>query len=121
ITNVAKGTVSAPSTDVVTGSQLSDLQQDALLGTGTAFSAAHGPEAPSKTPNVPAGNLTAGSTATVNGSHLNTTNDHVTTNTPNIATITPNHTTLTDAVNGLGDDSLLWNKTAGAFSAAHGP
>ncbi|MCG4461817.1 trimeric autotransporter adhesin UpaG, partial [Escherichia coli] len=26
----------------------------------------------------------------------------------------------TDAVNGLGDDSLLWNKTAGAFSAAHG-
>ncbi|HHV0884682.1 TPA: trimeric autotransporter adhesin UpaG, partial [Escherichia coli] len=27
---------------------------------------------------------------------------------------------LTDAVNGLGDDSLLWNKAAGAFSAAHG-
>ncbi|HHV2915239.1 TPA: trimeric autotransporter adhesin UpaG, partial [Escherichia coli] len=25
-----------------------------------------------------------------------------------------------DAVNGLGDDSLLWNKAAGAFSAAHG-
>ncbi|EMZ2605911.1 YadA-like family protein, partial [Escherichia coli O11:H6] len=27
---------------------------------------------------------------------------------------------LTDAVDSLGDDSLLWNKAAGAFSAAHG-
>ena len=42
------------------------------------------------------------------------------TNTTNIATNTTNITNLTDAVNGLGDDSLLWNKTAGAFSAAHG-
>ncbi|MCF7246004.1 hypothetical protein, partial [Escherichia coli] len=40
--------------------------------------------------------------------------------TTNIATNTTNITNLTDAVNGLGDDSLLWNKTAGAFSAAHG-
>ena len=44
----------------------------------------------------------------------------MTTNTTNIATNTTNITNLTDAVNGLGDDSLLWNKTAGAFSAAHG-
>ncbi|MBK0750856.1 hypothetical protein QP533_25790, partial [Escherichia coli] len=35
-------------------------------------------------------------------------------------TNTTNITNLTDAVNGLGDDSLLWNKAAGAFSAAHG-
>ncbi|MBS8696773.1 trimeric autotransporter adhesin UpaG, partial [Escherichia coli] len=48
------------------------------------------------------------------------TNDNVTTNTTNIATNTTNITNLTDAVNGLGDDSLLWNKAAGAFSAAHG-
>ncbi|HHV0134514.1 TPA: trimeric autotransporter adhesin UpaG, partial [Escherichia coli] len=41
-------------------------------------------------------------------------------NTTNIATNTTNITNLTDAVNGLGDDSLLWNKAAGAFSAAHG-
>ncbi|RLZ33188.1 hemagglutinin [Escherichia coli] len=27
---------------------------------------------------------------------------------------------MTDAVDSLGDDSLLWNKAAGAFSAAHG-
>ncbi|WP_201793077.1 hypothetical protein, partial [Escherichia coli] len=51
---------------------------------------------------------------------LKTTNDNVTTNTTNIATNTTNITNLTDAVNGLGDDSLLWNKAAGAFSAAHG-
>ncbi|HAV9406315.1 TPA: hypothetical protein JLG19_004379, partial [Escherichia coli] len=62
---------------------------------------------------VKAGDLTAGSTDAVNGSQLKTTNDNVSTNTTNI-------TNLTDAVNGLGDDSLLWNKTAGAFSAAHG-
>ncbi|MBW1051471.1 YadA-like family protein [Escherichia coli] len=120
ITNVAKGTVSATSTDVVNGSQLYDLQQDALLWNGTAFSAAHGTDATSKITNVTAGNLTAGSTDAVNGSQLKTTNDNVTTNTTNIATNTTNITNLTDAVNGLGDDSLLWNKTAGAFSAAHG-
>ncbi|HHV2360026.1 TPA: trimeric autotransporter adhesin UpaG, partial [Escherichia coli] len=67
-----------------------------------------------------AGNLTAGSTDAVNGSQLKATNDNVTTNTTNIATNTTNITNLTDAVNGLGDDSLLWNKAAGAFSAAHG-
>ncbi|HBL7265686.1 TPA: trimeric autotransporter adhesin UpaG, partial [Escherichia coli] len=61
-----------------------------------------------------------GSTDAVNGSQLKTTNDNVSTNTTNIATNTTNITNLTDAVNGLGDDSLLWNKTAGAFSAAHG-
>ncbi|HFI4932673.1 TPA: trimeric autotransporter adhesin UpaG, partial [Escherichia coli] len=83
-------------------------------------SAAHGTEATSKITNVTAGNLTAGSTDAVNGSQLKTTNDNVTTNTTNIATNTTNITNLTDAVNGLGDDSLLWNKTAGAFSAAHG-
>ncbi|MGU5084080.1 hypothetical protein MAY23_22020, partial [Escherichia coli] len=31
-----------------------------------------------------------------------------------------NITNLTDAVDSLGDDSLLWNATAGAFSAKHG-
>ncbi|RIB39688.1 adhesin, partial [Escherichia coli] len=99
---------------------LYDLQQDALLWNGTAFSAAHGTEATSKITNVTAGNLTASSTDAVNGSQLKTTNDNVTTNTTNIATNTTNITNLTDAVDSLGDDSLLWNKTAGAFSAAHG-
>ncbi len=113
IINVAKGTISATSTDVVNGSQLYDLQQDALLWNGTAFSAAHGTEATSKITNVTAGDLTAGSTDAVNGSQLKTTNDNVSTNTTNI-------TNLTDSVGDLKDDSLLWNKTAGAFSAAHG-
>ncbi|HBJ0986881.1 TPA: YadA-like family protein [Escherichia coli] len=120
ITDVANGTISAASKDAVNGSQLYDLQQDALLWNGTAFSAAHGTEATSKITNVTAGNLTASSTDAVNGSQLKTTNDNVTTNTTNIATNTTNITNLTDTVNGLGDDSLLWNKTAGAFSAAHG-
>ncbi|EFF9808908.1 adhesin, partial [Escherichia coli] len=79
-----------------------------------------GTDATSKITNVKAGDLTAGSTDAVNGSQLKTTNDNVSTNTTNIATNTTNITNLTDAVNGLGDDSLLWNKTAGAFSAAHG-
>ncbi|ENF4161033.1 TPA: trimeric autotransporter adhesin UpaG, partial [Escherichia coli] len=48
-----------------------------------------------------------------NGSQLKTTNDNVSTNTTNI-------TNLTDSVGDLKDDSLLWNKAAGAFSAAHG-
>ena len=96
------------------------LEKDALLWNGTAFSAKHGTEATSKITNVTAGDLTAGSTDAVNGSQLKTTNDNVSTNTTNIATNTTNITNLTDAVNGLGDDSLLWNKAAGAFSAAHG-
>ncbi|MEF3825516.1 YadA-like family protein [Escherichia coli] len=120
ITNVAKGTVSATSTDVVNGSQLYDLQQDALLWNGTAFSAAHGTNATNKITNVTAGELSDTSTDAVNGSQLKTTNDNVATNTTNIATNTTNITNLTDAVDSLGDDSLLWNKAAGAFSAAHG-
>uniref|UniRef100_UPI000BE6A438 YadA family autotransporter adhesin n=1 Tax=Escherichia coli TaxID=562 RepID=UPI000BE6A438 len=74
----------------------------------------------SKITNVKAGDLTAGSTDAVNGSQLKTTNDNVTTNTTNIATNTTNITNLTDSVGDLKDDSLLWNKAAGAFSAAHG-
>ncbi|HHX8135184.1 TPA: YadA-like family protein [Escherichia coli] len=89
------------------------LEKDALLWNGTAFSAKHGTEATSKITNVAAGDLTAGSTDAVTGSQLKTTNDNVSTNTTNI-------TNLTDSVGDLKDDSLLWNKTAGAFSAAHG-
>ncbi|HBA7717314.1 TPA: adhesin, partial [Escherichia coli] len=51
---------------------------------------------------------------------LKTTNDNVSTNTTNITTNTTNITNLTDSVGDLKDDSLLWNKAAGAFSAAHG-
>ncbi|HAI5412809.1 TPA: hypothetical protein JLX89_002511, partial [Escherichia coli] len=97
-------------TDAVNG-----LGDDSLLWNKTAgaFSAAHGTDATSKITNVKAGDLTAGSTDAVNGSQLKTTNDNVSTNTTNI-------TNLTDSVGDLKDDSLLWNKAAGAFSAAHG-
>ena len=141
ITNVKDGDLTAGSTDAVNGSQLKttndnvatnttnitnltdsvgDLKDDALLWNGTAFSAAHGTEATSKITNVKDGDLTAGSTDAVNGSQLKTTNDAVAANTTNIATNTTNITNLTDAVDSLGDDSLLWNATAGAFSAKHG-
>ena len=143
ITNVKDGDLTAGSTDAVNGSQLKttndnvatnttnitnltdsvgDLKDDALLWNATAgaFSAAHGTDATSKITNVKDGDLTAGSTDAVNGSQLKTTNDAVAANTTNIATNTTNITNLTDAVDSLGDDSLLWNATAGAFSAAHG-
>ncbi|WP_089574835.1 YadA-like family protein [Escherichia coli] len=148
ITNVKDGAISDTSKDAVNGSQLKttndnvatntanittntnsintltdsvgDLKDDALLWNGTAFSAAHGTDATSKITNVKDGDLTAGSTDAVNGSQLKTTNDAVAANTTNIATNTTNITNLTDAVDSLGDDSLLWNDTAKAFSAAHG-
>lgn len=141
IINVKDGDISATSKDAINGSQLKttndnvatnttnitnltdsvgDLKDDALLWNGTAFSAAHGTDATSKITNVKDGDLTAGSTDAVNGSQLKTTNDAVAANTTNIATNTTNITNLTDAVDSLGDDSLLWNATAGAFSAKHG-
>ncbi|KXL34779.1 YadA-like family protein [Escherichia coli] len=113
ITNVAKGTVSATSTDVVNGSQLYDLQQDALLWNGTAFSAAHGTDVTSKITNVTAGELSDTSTDAVNGSQLKATKDDVAANTTSI-------TNLTDTVNNLGEDALKWDDAAGAFTAAHG-
>ncbi|ELG85189.1 autotransport adhesin [Escherichia coli KTE146] len=150
ITNVKDGDLTAGSTDAVNGSQLKttndavaanttniatnttnitnltdavdSLGDDSLLWSDAAkaFSAAHGTDATSKITNVKDGDLTAGSTDAVNGSQLKTTNDAVAANTTNIATNTTNITNLTDAVDSLGDDSLLWNATAGAFSAAHG-
>ncbi len=150
ITNVKDGAISDTSKDAVNGSQLKttndavaanttniatnttnitnltdavdSLGDDSLLWNATAgaFSAAHGTDATSKITNVKDGDLTAGSTDAVNGSQLKTTNDAVAANTTNIATNTTNITNLTDAVDSLGDDSLLWNATAGAFSAAHG-
>ncbi|HDP8421141.1 TPA: YadA-like family protein, partial [Escherichia coli] len=117
-TNIATNTTNITNlTDAV-----DSLGDDSLLWNATAgaFSAAHGTEATSKITNVKDGDLTAGSTDAVNGSQLKTTNDAVAANTTNIATNTTNITNLTDAVDSLGDDSLLWNATAGAFSAKHG-
>ncbi|MBV5176268.1 YadA-like family protein [Escherichia coli] len=127
ITNVAKGTVSATSTDVVNGSQLYDLQQDALLWNGTAFSAAHGTNATNKITNVTAGELSDTSTDAVNGSQLKATKDDVAANTTNITNLTgevagntTSITNLTDTVTNLGEDALKWNDASGAFTAAHG-
>ncbi|EIF6244254.1 YadA-like family protein, partial [Escherichia coli] len=117
-TNIATNTTNITNlTDAV-----DSLGDDSLLwnDAAKAFSAAHGTDATSKITNVKDGDLTAGSTDAVNGSQLKTTNDAVAANTTNIATNTTNITNLTDAVDSLGDDSLLWNDAAKAFSAAHG-
>ncbi|MCN9112861.1 hypothetical protein MLM29_26620, partial [Escherichia coli] len=81
----------------------------------------------SKITNVTAGELSDTSTDAVNGSQLKATKDDVAANTTNITNLTgevagntTSITNLTNAVDSLGDDSLLWNKAAGAFSAAHG-
>ncbi|MGR6071547.1 YadA-like family protein [Escherichia coli] len=124
ITNVKDGDLTAGSTDAVNGSQLkttndavaANTTNDAVNGDDSllwndaakAFSAAHGTDATSKITNVKDGDLTAGSTDAVNQLKIT------------IATNTTNITNLTDAVDSLGDDSLLWNATAGAFSAKHG-
>ncbi|MGQ4133302.1 adhesin, partial [Escherichia coli] len=118
-TNTTNITTNTNSINTLTDS-VGDLKDEALLWNGTAFSAAHGTDATSKITNVKDGDLTAGSTDAVNGSQLKTTNDAVAANTTNIATNTTNITNLTDAVDSLGDDSLLWNASAGAFSAKHG-
>ncbi|OTB20864.1 hypothetical protein B9G68_27510, partial [Escherichia coli] len=79
-----------------------------------------GTDATSKITNVKAGDLTAGSTDAVNVYELKTTDVYVLPIAGSVRCVSETVTNLTDAVNGLGDDSLLWNKTAGAFSAAHG-
>ena len=103
--------------DALKGLDDNTLQWDSVK---KVYSAKHGSDATSKITNVEDGDLTAGSTDAVNGSQLKTTNDAVAANTTNIATNTTNITNLTDAVDSLGDDSLLWNDAAKAFSAAHG-
>ncbi len=85
IINVKDGVISETSKDAVNGSQLYDLQQDALLWNGTAFSAAHGSEATSKITNVEDGTISDTSKDAVNGSQLKETKDDVATNTANIA------------------------------------
>ncbi|EAB5458196.1 adhesin [Escherichia coli] len=141
ITNVAKGTVSATSTDVVNGSQLYDLQQDALLWNGTAFSAAHGTEATSKITNVTAGKISSNSTDAINGSQLYGVADSFTSYLGGGADISDtgvlsgptytiggtDYTNVGDALAAINTsfstslgDALLWDATAGKFSAKHG-
>ncbi|MFY4619724.1 ESPR-type extended signal peptide-containing protein, partial [Escherichia coli] len=141
IINVAKGTISATSTDVVNGSQLYDLQQDALLWNGTAFSAAHGTEATSKITNLLAGKVSSDSTDAINGSQLYGVADSFTSYLGGGADISDagvltgptytiggtDYTNVGDALAAINTsfssslgDALLWDATAGKFSAKHG-
>ncbi|HAL6616822.1 TPA: adhesin [Escherichia coli] len=110
--------------DALSGIDNNTLQWNRTAG---AFTAAHGSNTTSKITNVAKGTVSATSTDAVNGSQLKATKDDVAANTTNITNLTgevagntTSITNLTNAVDSLGDDSLLWNKAAGAFSAAHG-
>ncbi|MCN7436680.1 YadA-like family protein [Escherichia coli] len=119
--NPDDGTVNAPTYNLKNGNKNNvgsaltvldenTLQWDQIKG---KYSAVHGSSTTSVITDVANGTISAASKDAVNGSQLKTTNDNVSTNTTNI-------TNLTDSVGDLKDDSLLWNKAAGAFSAAHG-
>ncbi|EMD3609351.1 trimeric autotransporter adhesin SadA [Salmonella enterica] len=110
------------------------LTDDALLwdGSASAFSANHS-GSDSKITNLAAGTLAADSTDAVNGSQLFATNENVSQNTTDIAantdsinqnttdiaTNTTNINSLSNSVTTLTDDALLWDGSAGAFSAKH--
>ena len=91
IINVADGDISATSTDAINGSQLKATKDDVAANTTSITNLT---------------NDVAGNTTSI----TNLTND--------VADNTTNITNLTDAVDSLGDDSLLWDGTA--FSAKHG-
>ncbi|HAM3968909.1 YadA-like family protein [Escherichia coli] len=143
IINVADGAVSASSKDAVNGSQLYDLKQDALLWNGSAFSAKHGDNGGtnSKITNVLAGTVSSSSTDAINGSQLYSLADSFTTYLGGGADISdtgvltsPTYTigstkyyNVGDALNAINtsfstslSDALLWDATAGKFSAKHG-
>lgn len=101
---------------------VADISEDALLwnDAASAFSAAHGTTTTNKITNVAAGALAADSTDAVNGSQLFATNQDVAQNTTDITTLNNNVTDITTSITGLTENALLWDETAGAFSAAHG-
>ncbi|HGX0579803.1 YadA-like family protein [Escherichia coli] len=138
IINVAKGTISATSTDVVNGSQLYDLQQDALLWNGTAFSAAHGKDkTASVITNVANGAVSATSSDAINGSQLYSTNKYIadalggdaevnadgTITAPTYTIANTDYNNVGEALDALDNNALLWDATAnngaGAYSASH--
>ena len=111
------------------GTSIITLTNDALLwdNSANAYSAAHGTDTASKITNVAAGTLSAESTDAVNGAQLFETNQNVTQNTTDIATlntsVTDINTSITDmgtTITTLSENSLQWDETLNAYSAAHG-
>ncbi|HAX3257976.1 TPA: adhesin, partial [Escherichia albertii] len=144
----ADGTINAPTYTIANtdysniGDALGALDasmDDALVwdSATNAFSAAHGTDATSKITNVAAGALSATSTDAVNGSQLygvgssvvdvlgggSTINADGTINAPTYSIANTDYSNIGDALSAIDaslDDSLLWDASAGAFSAAHG-
>ncbi|QMI03428.1 YadA-like family protein [Citrobacter sp. RHB25-C09] len=111
------------------GTSITTLTNDALLwdSTANAYSAAHGTDTASKITNVAAGELSAESSDAVNGAQLFATNQDVAQNTTDIATlntsVTDINTSITDmgtTITTLSENSLQWDETLNAYSAAHG-
>ena len=144
----ADGTINAPTYTIANtdysniGDALGALDasmDDALVwdSATNAFSAAHGADTTSKITNVAAGALSATSTDAVNGSQLygvsnsvvdalgggSTMNADGTINAPTYSIANTDYSNIGDALSAIDaslDDSLLWDASAGAFSAAHG-
>ncbi|HEB1799742.1 TPA: YadA-like family protein [Escherichia albertii] len=144
----ADGTINAPTYSIANtdysniGDALGALDasmDDALVwdSATNAFSAAHGADTTSKITNVAAGALSATSTDAVNGSQLygvsnsvvdalgggSTMNADGTINAPTYSIANTDYSNIGDALSAIDaslDDSLLWDASAGAFSAAHG-
>ncbi|WDC20216.1 YadA-like family protein [Escherichia albertii] len=144
----ADGTINAPTYTIANtdysniGDALGALDasmDDALVwdSATNAFSAAHGTDATSKITNVAAGALSTTSTDAVNGSQLygvsnsvvdalgggSTMNADGTINAPTYSIANTDYSNIGDALSAIDaslDDSLLWDASAGAFSAAHG-
>ncbi|WP_436857297.1 YadA-like family protein [Citrobacter tructae] len=111
------------------GTSITTLTNDALLwdSSANAYSAAHGTDTASKITNVAAGELSAESSDAVNGAQLFATNQNVAQNTTDIATlntsVTDINTSITDmgtTITTLSENSLQWDETLNAYSAAHG-
>nr|MBA8417537.1 YadA-like family protein [Citrobacter freundii] len=114
ITNVAAGTLAADSTDAVNGSQLYETNQNVTQNTTDI--AANTTNIATNTTDI-ATNTTNIATNTTDIA-TNTTN--IATNTTDIANLNTSVSDMSTTVTGLTNDALLWNATAGAFSASHG-
>ncbi|HBN2156935.1 TPA: YadA-like family protein [Escherichia coli] len=135
-------TVNANSTSITNlGDSLTDLQEDALLWNGTAFSAAHGQDATSKITNILDGTVTATSSDAINGSQLYDLSSNIASyfggnasvNTDGVFTGPTykigetNYYNVGDALAAINSsfstslgDALLWDTSVEKFSAKHG-
>ena len=107
ITNVKAGALSASSTDAVNGSQLFETNQNVTQNTTDI--ATNTTDIATNTGNI-----------ATNTTDIATNTSNIATNTTNITNLNTSVSDLSTTVTDLTNDALLWDATAGAFSASHG-